>query len=83
MSSMSVSNMSNAGSGDDTATFAVGGLVVVLAIISVILRFYTRVLTRANLWWDDWLILASVLVTVTTAILIIISMVHLQLTEKP
>ena len=57
--------------GNGTATYAVGGLIVGLAIISVVLRFYTRAITKAELWWDDWLILASVLATVLTAILLI------------
>ena len=57
--------------GDEAATDAVEGLVIGLAILSVAFRFYTRTITKASLWWDDWLILASVLATVLTAILLI------------
>ena len=66
--------------GSDDGT-AVEGLVVGLAIVSVVLRFYTRSITKVGLWWDDWLILASVLATVLTAILLIWGMPRPSLLE--
>lgn len=30
-----------------------------LAVVGVSLRFLARVLTKASLWWDDWLVLAA------------------------
>lgn len=56
---------------DQTATLVVGGLVVILAIITVILRCYTRISTKVGLWWDDFLIVFAVLVTITTAAILI------------
>ncbi|KAI0404623.1 hypothetical protein F4802DRAFT_225386 [Xylaria palmicola] len=35
------------------------GFVIGLALISIVLRFYTRILTRQGFWVDDWLILAA------------------------
>ena len=56
-------------SADDsgTATIAVGGVVIALALIFVVLRFYVRITSRARLWWDDWLIAAAVVSTLATA----------------
>ena len=61
------SNTSN----EQTATVAVGALIIVLAIITVVLRFYTRITTRVGLGWDDWLILVAVVVTLVTAVLLL------------
>lgn len=30
-----------------------------LAVVGVSLRFLARGLTKASLWWDDWLVLAA------------------------
>ena len=68
-------------SGDGAATYAVEGLVIGLAIVSVAFRFYARTFTKAGLWWDNWLILASVLTTVLTVILLIWGMPRLRLVE--
>ncbi|KAI1078185.1 hypothetical protein F5B20DRAFT_548367 [Whalleya microplaca] len=51
--------------GADHATMVVSGVVIVLVIISVALRFYTRIFTRAGLKADDWLILAALIATLT------------------
>ncbi|KAI0407295.1 hypothetical protein F4802DRAFT_612385 [Xylaria palmicola] len=59
-----------AGSESDT-TLGVSGLVIALAVISVILRFYTRIFTRQGLQWDDWLILVAVIATLATAALLL------------
>ncbi|KAI1805957.1 hypothetical protein F4811DRAFT_195202 [Daldinia bambusicola] len=53
------------------ATLAVSGLVIALAVISVVLRFYTRRLTRLGLGADDWLILVAVVATLITAALLL------------
>lgn len=58
-------------SGDDDATLGVSGLVIGLAVISVALRFYTRIFTRQGLRWDDWFIMAAVIATLATAALLL------------
>ena len=67
---------------NDTATYVVRGLVVGLAIISVVLRFYTRAFTKAGLWWDDWMILVAVLATVLTVIPLIWGMLDARILER-
>ncbi|KAL7622912.1 hypothetical protein AAE478_006591 [Parahypoxylon ruwenzoriense] len=57
--------------GDENATMGVSALVIVVAVISVALRFYTRVFTRAGLKADDWLILLAVVATLLTAVLLL------------
>ena len=57
-----------------TATLVVGGAIIVIAIITVGLRFYTRISTKLGLWWDDWLIFLAGLTTLVTAILLLVSM---------
>lgn len=62
----------NDGSDDSqTATLAVSGLVFGLAIVTVALRFYTRKFTEAGLKYDNWFILASVILTLVTAVLLL------------
>ena len=46
-------------------------VVIVLAIFFVALRFYVRILTKAGLKWDDWLILFAVVLTVVTAAILV------------
>ena len=36
-------------------------IVYFLAILAVALRFYARKLVRASFWWDDWLIIVSLI----------------------
>ncbi|KAK3380964.1 hypothetical protein B0H63DRAFT_194916 [Podospora didyma] len=61
-----------AGGNDSTlATTAVSGLVIGLAVVSVALRFYTRIFTRQGLRWDDWMIFIAVLTTLLTAALLL------------
>lgn len=38
---------------------AVCVVLIVLAAVAVALRFVSRWLSRAGLWWDDWTILAA------------------------
>ena len=54
-----------------TATTAVGALVIVLAVVSVALRFYTRHFTGAGFGWDDWLIMLALIATIVTDILVL------------
>ncbi|KAI1407959.1 hypothetical protein F5Y13DRAFT_115429 [Hypoxylon sp. FL1857] len=49
--------------GETLTAMVVGGVFVALAIVSVGLRFYTRIFMRAGLWYDDWLILLGVATT--------------------
>ena len=37
----------------------------VLAVISIILRFVSRRLSRAHFWWDDWLMISAIVCYVT------------------
>ncbi|KAK7751439.1 hypothetical protein SLS62_006695 [Diatrype stigma] len=57
--------------GNGDATMAVSAVVIVLAVVSVVLRFYTRIFTHAGLGADDWLILAAVVATLLTAALLL------------
>ncbi|KAI1100133.1 hypothetical protein F4804DRAFT_348769 [Jackrogersella minutella] len=50
-----------------STSLGVCALAIVLAVISVALRFYTRVFTRAGLKADDWLILLAVAVMLLVA----------------
>lgn len=52
---------------DSNVTLAVSGLIIALAVVSVGLRFYTRILTKSGLKADDWSILAAVLFTLAAA----------------
>ncbi|KAI0121786.1 hypothetical protein F4814DRAFT_190181 [Daldinia grandis] len=53
------------------ATWVINGFVIVLTILSVVLRFYTRVFTRAGLKADDWLILFALITSLTTVVLVV------------
>ncbi|XXG95567.1 hypothetical protein Hte_001832 [Hypoxylon texense] len=57
--------------GNENATMGVSALAIALAVVSVALRFYTRVFTRAGLKADDWLILSAVVATLLTAVLLL------------
>ncbi|ORY00289.1 hypothetical protein BCR34DRAFT_546930 [Clohesyomyces aquaticus] len=59
------------GSGESDTTLAVSGLIIVLAVISCALRFYTRIFTKSGLKSDDWFILVAVLATLLTAALLL------------
>ncbi|KAJ4290835.1 hypothetical protein N0V90_010030 [Kalmusia sp. IMI 367209] len=58
-------------SGESNATLAVSGLVIALAVVSVGLRFYTRIFTKSGLKSDDWLIFSAVLFTLATAAILL------------
>lgn len=52
-------------------TTAVGALVVVLAVVSVALRFYSRHSTGTGFGWDDWLILLALIATILADVLVV------------
>ncbi|KAI0184477.1 integral membrane protein [Xylaria flabelliformis] len=54
----------------DTET-GVGAAIAVVAIITVVLRFYVRYYKHAGFKWDDWLILASLIFVIVTDILVV------------
>lgn len=56
---------------NEDVTMGVKALVIALAVISVALRFYTRIFTCAGLKADDWLILSAVVATLLTAVLLL------------
>ncbi|KAI0179642.1 hypothetical protein GGR52DRAFT_207730 [Hypoxylon sp. FL1284] len=59
------------GGSGHTVTWAINGLVVVLAVVSTTLRFYTRIFTRAGLKADDWLILGALITALTVVVLVV------------
>ncbi|XXH02057.1 hypothetical protein Hte_008422 [Hypoxylon texense] len=59
------------GGSGHSVTWGINGLVVVLAVVSVILRFYTRVFTRAGIKADDWLILGALVTALATVVLVL------------
>ena len=69
------------GTENQTAIIAVSGLAVTLATISIILRFYTRIFTKAGLRWDDWLLLAAFVLGLLEAALLVWRKNYLRLLE--
>lgn len=55
-----------------TSTTVVGALVIILAVVSVAARFWTRHFTRAGYGWDDHLILLALVATIVTDILVLV-----------
>ncbi|XDG05540.1 hypothetical protein ABKA04_005155 [Annulohypoxylon sp. FPYF3050] len=55
-----------------TTTMAICGVVMILAIIFVGLRFYVRVFTRAGFGYDDWLILLGVVTTLVIMVILLV-----------
>jgi heme/copper-type cytochrome/quinol oxidase subunit 4 len=64
---------------ESNATLAVSGLVIALAVVSVGLRFYTRIFTKSGLKADDWSILSAVLFTLATAAVTLVGTYHYDL----
>ncbi|MCJ1458323.1 hypothetical protein MMC28_008694 [Mycoblastus sanguinarius] len=48
--------------------YALATVLTLLALVTIILRFYARNLKKAGLWWDDYMILPAMLFTIGTAI---------------
>ncbi|KAK4215783.1 hypothetical protein QBC37DRAFT_418537 [Rhypophila decipiens] len=65
---LTVTRLSNTACGlvpnDDTSLVPFLYTFVVLASVLVSLRFLARMQKRASIWWDDWSILAAVLVII-------------------
>ncbi|KAI0382500.1 hypothetical protein F5Y04DRAFT_252806 [Hypomontagnella monticulosa] len=61
----------NSSAMDEDTTTAVGAVLAALSIAFVGMRFYTRRLKKADLRWDDWLILASLIIMLGVDILAI------------
>jgi len=38
---------------------AVSAVLIAISTIAVILRFLSRMVSKAGLWWDDWLIVGA------------------------
>lgn len=56
---------------EENVVTVVGATMIVLAVLSVIFRFYTRYLMKAALWWDDWMALTAVLTAVAAGVLVL------------
>jgi hypothetical protein len=61
MASVNVSSLPldylNANQGPKVDAIAITAFV--LAVVGVFLRFLSRFLTKADLWWDDWTVLLA------------------------
>ncbi|KAI1454243.1 hypothetical protein F4805DRAFT_328688 [Annulohypoxylon moriforme] len=57
--------------GDDNTSTIIGVLLVILALFSVIFRFYARYHTKAGFGWDDWLILLALITIIISDILVL------------
>lgn len=49
----------------------VGAVMIVLSVVAVVFRFYTRFHLKAVLWWDDWMALAAVVSAVAAGALVL------------
>lgn len=56
---------------EENVVTVVGATMIVLAVLSVIFRFYARYLMKAALWWDDWMALTAVLTAVAAGVLVL------------
>ncbi|OTA90924.1 hypothetical protein M434DRAFT_33153 [Hypoxylon sp. CO27-5] len=65
------SSQTSSDSVESLTTMVVSAVVIVLAIICVGLRFYTRVFTKAGLGYDDGLILVGVAMTMVLMVLLL------------
>ncbi|KAI1129155.1 hypothetical protein F5Y10DRAFT_291393 [Nemania abortiva] len=55
----------------DATTLGLGVVIALLGVIAVGLRFYMRYTKQAGFEWDDWLILASLLLALATDVLVV------------
>lgn len=51
--------------------FTSSAVLIALAILSIILRFYIRIFTRAGLGIDDWFLMIAVVTEVMTASIVV------------
>ena len=54
-----------------TATTVASGIIILLAVICVLLRFFARIRFNAGLGWDDWWSLVALLITLLTCGLLV------------
>ncbi|KAI1458866.1 hypothetical protein F4805DRAFT_105602 [Annulohypoxylon moriforme] len=66
-----MSSISSASDEADTATLVVSFLVIILAVVSGALRFYTRIFTKAGLGPDDWMMTSAMILAIIAATLLI------------
>ncbi|MCJ1286890.1 hypothetical protein MMC26_006236 [Xylographa opegraphella] len=55
---------------------AVSVVLIVLSTAAVVLRFISRMLSKAGLWWDDWVIVAALVMTWGACLLMITTTQH-------
>lgn len=61
---------------NETITTAVGATMIVLSVISVALRFYTRISLKTGFGWDDWFILISLSSLLAAGVCVLVGMSH-------
>ena len=54
-----------------TGTTVASGIIILLTVICVLLRFFARIRFKAGLGWDDWWILVALLITLLTCGLLV------------
>ncbi|KAF2796645.1 hypothetical protein K505DRAFT_373057 [Melanomma pulvis-pyrius CBS 109.77] len=47
------------------------GVFMALSVLAVGIRFWSRIITKSRLWWDDWLALAALLLAIAQCVLTI------------
>ncbi|MCJ1384101.1 hypothetical protein MMC17_007217 [Xylographa soralifera] len=55
---------------------AVSVVLIILSTAAVVLRFVSRMMSKAGLWWDDWIIVAALVMTWCACLLMITSTQH-------
>ncbi|MCJ1405072.1 hypothetical protein MMC11_008298 [Xylographa trunciseda] len=61
---------------DAPKIIAVSVVLIIISTSAVVLRFISRMLSKAGLWWDDWLIVAALVMTWSACLLMITSTQH-------
>ncbi|MCJ1432056.1 hypothetical protein MMC27_001412 [Xylographa pallens] len=59
---------------------AVSVVLIILSTAAVVLRFVARMLSKAGLWWDDWVIVAALVMTWSACLLMITSAFNPEVT---
>lgn len=78
MEGMNASSSSSSYYAEQNVQTAVGAAMIALSIVFVALRFYVRLrFNKAPLGWDDWLVLAALVATVTAGLLVLMGMAFL------
>lgn len=61
----------------ETASTVAGATMIVLSIIIVACRFYTRLFLKSGLKWDDWFILIALTSLIAAGVLVLAGMLDL------